>query len=400
MRQQKDITRMPKILFLILGMFTLGCNTFMIAGLFPRIAESIGSSIPLVSQGIAAYGIAYLVSAPVFSVFFAKKSVKSTLQNALVIFIFGNFLSLVAENLYCFLIGRVITGLGAGIFTPLCVALAVELGDQKAKGKVLSMIWGANSAGTVFGVPFAIFLSDKLSWHYSIGFVMVLALIVLTGFSFQTFNFYRESTPGLPQRVKLLVNRRILAVIGISCFSSLASLGLYSFITPIHKGSVHTIAVTLFIWGIGGLMGSSTVGTFVDKTGKPATVMLWVLIGLALSIFSIPFTKLIPYLSLISYFLWGAFIWAIPTPQQHLLFEIEKNQKTILSALNSSAIGLGCSLGTMFGGLAIASGVKVNYLPYLATSVMVVVVFFQYFLNEKFMRNAEKRPARKILLGN
>src|SRR5262245_48205775 len=144
---------MTRLFFLILGMFTVGSSSFMIAGLLPKIGLTIGQPISITGQGITAFSLTYLFSAPFFSVVFANKSAKRTLQLALIVFLLGNLLTLASENIVLFLFGRVLTGLGAGIFNPLCVGIAIQMGDQKAKGKVLSLVWGANSAGVVFGVP-------------------------------------------------------------------------------------------------------------------------------------------------------------------------------------------------------------------------------------------------------
>lgn len=144
---------MKRLFFLTLGMFTVGSSPFMIAGLLPKINQTIGQPISITSQGITAFSLTYLFSAPLFSIVFANKSSKPILQLALTVFLLGNLITLASENFVAFTLGRILTGLGAGIFNPLCVSIAIQLGEQTAKGKVLSLVWGANSAGAVFGVP-------------------------------------------------------------------------------------------------------------------------------------------------------------------------------------------------------------------------------------------------------
>jgi len=374
---------MKRLFFLTLGMFAVGSSPFMIAGLLPSIGQTIGQPISITSQGITAFALTYFFSAPLFPIFFANKSVKHILQLALTVFLLGNLVTMTAESFVWFMTGRALTGLGAGIFNPLCVSIAFQLGGQAAKGKILSLVWGANSAGVVFGIPFGIYLSSRFNWQFSIGYVFVLGIITLAGLSLQRVDISLPTPSSLRDRLRLLVDKDILPVVGITCFTSMASLGLYSYVAPIQAGSPNTLTASLFFWGLGGFIGSSSVGFFVDRTKKPLVVMAFILIGLMLTFIAIPFTKDVPYLGLTTFFMWGAFGWATPTPQQHVLFELREEQKTILSALNSSAIGLGSSLGTAIGGVAIASGLKEIDLPFIAAILLVGVFIGQFTLIKK-----------------
>ncbi|MEZ4744094.1 MAG: hypothetical protein R3B45_16870 [Bdellovibrionota bacterium] len=160
----------------------------------------------------------------------------------------------------------------------------------------------------------------------------------------------------------------------VSEFGTLLLCGLDSIETS------HSLAISLFFWGLGGFVGSSFVGFWIDFTKKPQAVMAFILVGLMLAIITIPITKDLPYFGLLSYFMWGVFGWAMPTPQQHILFQICESQKAILSALNSSAIGLGSSIGTAIGGAIIARGFNVADLPYLSAFLLIFVFFCQLML--------------------
>ncbi len=374
------------LILLAIGMFTVGCNTFLIAGLLPQIGETIGQSVAVTGQGLSIYSLTYLLSAPLFSIAFANKPVKGLIQVALTVFIVGSLITLFAQNILLFLLGRSIAGIGAGIFTPLCISIAVHLADASAKGRVLSFVWGASSAGVVFGVPIGLYLSSFFHWQLSIAAISVLALIALIGFSLQRAELSLPESPSLAARLKLLIDPSTLSVIGISCLTATASLGLYSYVTLLQSGSPNSLSMTLFSWGLGGFVGSSLVGTFIDKSGKPRVVMATILAGLMLSVLAIPFLKNLPYLGLIPFFMWGAFGWAVPTPQQKILFELHENQASILAAINSSALGLGSALGTLLGALLISLGSSEIYLPFSAATLLLFVLMGQLLL----INNANK----------
>jgi predicted MFS family arabinose efflux permease len=369
------------ILAIVIGMFTVGCNSFMITGLLPQIGQTIGQPIAVTGQGITSFGLAYFLSAPLFIMIFSNKSVKRTIQSALLVFLLGNLITLTSKTIVLFLIGRFLAGIGTGIFTPLCVSIAINFGGLSTRGRVLSLIWGANSAGAVFGVPIGLYLSSFLNWQLSIAYIIILGLLTFIGFSLQNTDIQPPILPSLEDRFRLLADKKIMLIIGVTCFISMASLGLYSYVAPIHQsGAPHSLAIIVFIWGLGGFIGSSLVGFFIDLTKNPQAIVTSILIALILTFITIPLTRNLPYLGLIPFFMWGAFGWAIITPQQHILFELKEKQESILVALNASAIGLGSAFGTAIGGLIIAVGFKEINLPFFAATLLLVVFIGQSIL--------------------
>lgn len=140
------------LVFLVLGMFSVGCNTFLTAGLLAPISQTLGQPIAVTEQGISLFSFAYLISAPLFSILFANKSVKRTIQLALTVFIFGNLITLLSENIVLFFFGRCLAGIGAGISTPLCITMLA--------GLIIPLDFGKASAFS--GCNFIIFRNEQL----------------------------------------------------------------------------------------------------------------------------------------------------------------------------------------------------------------------------------------------
>ncbi|MBX9567939.1 MAG: MFS transporter [Candidatus Obscuribacterales bacterium] len=368
------------LIFLAVCMFSVGCNVFLIAGLLPQIGETIGQTAAITGQGLTLFSLTNLLSALFFSVLFANKPAKQIIQLALTVFLFGNLVTLFSNNIALFLIGRAIAGIGTGIFTPLCITLAVHMVNESEKGRALSFVWGSSSAGVVFGVPIALYLSSLFQWQLSIAFDIAFGLLGLVGFSLQKADTSLPPSPPLGDRLRLMVDPKTLAVIAITCFTAMASLGLYSYVTLVQSGSPNSLSMTLFSWGLGGFVGSSLVGTFIDRSKNPRLIMALILAGLLLSFIAIPFTRELSYIGLIPFFMWGAFGWAVPTPQQKILFELHENQGSMLAAINSTSLGLGSTLGTLLGGLIISSGFEETYLPFPAATLLLFVLIGQLIL--------------------
>ena len=368
---------MKQLIFLAMGMFTIGCNSFIIAGLLPQISETFEQPISIIGQSITIFSLAYFLSAPIFSMIFTQKSAKNIIQLALTIFVFGNLLTIISNNIILFFIGRALVGIGAGIFTPLCITIAIHFVGASSKGRVLSFVWGANSAGVVFGVPIGIYLSSLVNWKLSIFYIVFLGLITLIGFSIQQFHINLPTPSTFIDRINLIMDKKIMSIIGVTCFTTVASLGLYSYIASIQVTSPHSLSLIMFIWGLGGFIGSSLVGIFIDGTKRPQMIMAMILLGLFLTIILIPFTVNILYFGLIPIFIWGAFGWATTAPQQHILFDLREKEGVFLAALNASAIGLGAAIGTALGGLIIAFEFRKSNLCYFAAILLLIVFIWQ-----------------------
>src|SRR5437879_1083022 len=130
---------MKRLIFLAAGMFTLGCDDYVIAGLLPGISASLGTSFAGAAQGFAAFGIAYVASAPVCALLLAKKPARSVLFTALALFALGNAMTLLSTRLTSYLVSRAIAGLGAGLYLPTAVDSAAQLVEPGARGRALSL---------------------------------------------------------------------------------------------------------------------------------------------------------------------------------------------------------------------------------------------------------------------
>jgi predicted MFS family arabinose efflux permease len=371
---------MKALVFLMAGMFTMGCDDYVVAGLLPGLGATLKTSMAGAAQGITAFNFTYMLCAPAFAILLARKPARSVLIAALVIFCAGNLLTLVSPNLGAYMVSRAIAGIGAGMFLPIAVAAAAQSVEPDAQGRTLGLIWGANSAGAVIGVPVGLWLSATHGWQAAIWLILLLAAVTLIGVALRQPNVQAEAPPTFGEQLRFLVDRRVLSIIGVTCLTAAGSLGLYCFIAPLQAGLANTPDAALTLWNIGGLIGSVAIGYVVDKTGQPRSVMAAILVTLFIAILALPFVSAIPILGLLPFFLWGALGWATVTPQQLSLIELEPGHEASVVALNSSAVGLGSVIGPALGGLALTGGLDVRYLPYGACGLLLCALAWQVAL--------------------
>jgi predicted MFS family arabinose efflux permease len=370
---------MKKIWILTLGMFALGMDTYIVAGLLPDMGKTFNKGSAEIGQGVTVFTLFFALSAPIFSTILAKYSVKKILLIALLAFGIANILTMLSMNYTMYILSRCIAGLGAGLFSPMAVSSGGHLVDQKDKGKALSFIVGGMSVGTVIGVPVGLQLANSMSWRWSIGVIVLISFIALISTYVLLPNFKLPATPSLKERFSLFVNPHVLRVVSVTICAAIASLGLYTYLSQIINTYLSSNYISLFltVWGIGGLVGSFGVGFVIDKFKNTKFLMLIILIILSLSILFIPTLIKIPYLSTIPFILWGAMGWATQAPQQHILLKSHANHGSASVALNSSLNYLGSAFGAGLGGFLLAQGLGVNILIYSAFAVVLVGILMQ-----------------------
>ena len=63
---------MKKVWVLTIGMFALGMDAYIVAGLIPAIGDNFNKNSAEVGQGVTVFTLFFAISAPIFSTLLAK----------------------------------------------------------------------------------------------------------------------------------------------------------------------------------------------------------------------------------------------------------------------------------------------------------------------------------------
>ncbi|MBC8780143.1 MFS transporter [Staphylococcus capitis] len=359
---------MKKILILALGMFSLGMDTYIVAGLIPEMSRSLNQSSTAIGQGVTIFTLVFAISAPLFSIFLAKINVKQTLIFALIIFIFANIMTSLAVNLPIYLLARAIAGLGAGIFSPMAVSTGSQLVENKNRGKALATVVGGLSIGTVIGVPLGIQISNLSSWRVTLLFIVLISTLTCVLIAIHFRAIFAPTPPSIKERFKLFIHPHIIRIMTVTVCAAIASLGLYTYLSKIveHYQSIYSLTTYLMLWGIGGLIGSFSIGFIIDMFKFTNLIVLSIMILLLFSFILLPISIHTPIASCLPFLLWGAMGWATQAPQQHILIKNYKSYGETAVALNSSVNYLGSSIGSALCGSLLFITHNINMLVYLS----------------------------------
>lgn len=106
-------------------------------------------------------------------------STKALITMALVFMIIGSVLGAISPNFSVLLIGRLIQGLGTGIFIPLMFSVVLMIFPIQKRGAVMGIVGLVLTAGPALGPSIAGLIISSSSWHYIFWIMVVLNVLLL-----------------------------------------------------------------------------------------------------------------------------------------------------------------------------------------------------------------------------
>lgn len=360
----------------VVGSIALGLDAYMIAGLLPALAVSMGSREAVVGLGVAAFTGSYAIAGPLLAGRAGRNSRRSLIV-ALAVFTLANLVTAFSTAVAPFLAARAVAGAAAGVYSPLSSAVAASLAGPEDRGKALSLVLSGLAIGTVFGVPLGLALAGRWGWRAAIVLIAVTGAAALVGVL-----THGEALPPVPASspaARLRAARRPdnLVTVTVTLLTGIASLGLYTYLTIIlgHSSLASHQTAAICVWGLGGAVGALGIGHLVDRK-QPLRLSTLLLAVLTIALVGMTASHA-PAVILVSLFLWGICGWASLAPQQHVLLGANPDDGATAVAANASANYLGSALGATLGSLLVAHHASPATLCLAAATVAALAVIGQ-----------------------
>ncbi|WP_413043861.1 MFS transporter [Pseudomonas sp. YJ42] len=351
----RNTTQLP-IYLIALGAFSLGMASYVTAGLIPMIESSFSVSVAVAAQLVTAFTLAYGLGSPIFVALTPPDRQRTGLLVALALFVAANAASALATDFNALMIWRAVAGIGAGVYLAMGIGASAALSSSERRGKSIAIIMGGMASGVVLGVPLSLMIADQAGWQAALWLVTLLGLLALAGLAVLLPALPAAPASSLRQKLAILADGHVVTILLVSLLAAIASLGMYTFIAPLladpNYGAVRSVTPYLWIWGIGGVLGSFFIGPVVDRLRGPVLVLSIMLI-LSASLFVLPLAAALgAWLVMLPIALWGAVGWALQVPQNNELILARQTQGdgNLAIALNESALYLGSAIGAAAGG--------------------------------------------------
>jgi len=346
-----------RLLILAAGMFAIGTDSFVVAGILDQVAGSLNVSLALAGQMVTLYALSYALLSPVIAAALANWPRKRLLLTGMVIFVIGNVITALAPNIELVLASRLIAGLGAAMFSPTATAAGASLVAPEQRGRALAIVIAGLTSATALGAPLGTFIGGLMDWRATMWFVSAVGAVAAIGVAWRLPAIPSAPAVSLARRLEPLSDSRVLLTI-LTTFLTYAGLFLvYTYIGSSFDratgGNASVLAGLLLLWGVAATVGNLAAGRLTDRFGSRKIINVSI-VALTLNFALLPWTSASLATAIPALIVWGLFGWGMLVPQQHRLISIVPSAAPLLLGLNSAALYVGVSMSGVIGGAAIS----------------------------------------------
>ncbi|WP_321814084.1 MULTISPECIES: MFS transporter [unclassified Paraburkholderia] len=366
-----------RLLTLALGMFALGTDSFVFAGILPEIACDFHVSIGAAGQLITVYALSYALLGPTIAALAANVARKRMLMGGIGLFVVANLATIVAPNIGIALATRALAGLGAAMFSPTASGTGTMLVPPERRGYALSIIVAGLTSSTALGSPLGAVIGGLASWHWTLVFVAALGLAAFAGIWAFMPEVPLAPAISLSKRLAPLADSRVGLTLTATVLAQIGTFTIFSYFPLVFdRATGHSpmvLGALLVLYGLAGTASNLLTGRILDKVGS-RKVLILMLAAVAAVLFTMPWSSAHLWSAALAVIVWGACSWGFLVPQQFRLASLNPSMTAVLVGLNTSGTYIGVSIAGAVGAAAIplVGGHQLGFL----SSISVVVALF------------------------
>jgi len=348
----------PRIILLALGMFALGTDAFIVAGVLPVIAQETGVTEGLVGQLITIFALTYGLGAPVLAAATAHWPRHRVLMGALGLLSLANLASALSPSFPLLMLTRILAGCFAATYTPLAFAVGIELAPPAKRGQALALVVSGLNVATVLGAPLGTLIGEHFGWRFSFTLVAGLAgvaflFLVICGLPTSA----TSATPAplsLKERLRPITQPRVVLALFPALLWNVGVYVMYPYVALLLQQKLHIsdVSILLAFFGLGIVLANWMSGRLSDRFAPDLLVVLF-LVTLIVIQLVLPLVTTTISSGAIMLLLWGMSFALLFIPQQQRLLNMAPAHANVILALNNSALYLGIAGGAAVGGLAL-----------------------------------------------
>jgi MFS transporter, DHA1 family, inner membrane transport protein len=354
----------PPLVALAIAAFGIGTSEYVIMGLLPNLARNFNVSIPKAGALVTGYALSVTFGSPLIALATAKLERKLTMLLLMGVFILGNLACALAPTYNLLFAARVLTALCHGAFFGIGSVVASNIVPRNQRAQAIALMFSGLTLANVLGVPAGTALGQAFGWRASfwaivpIGFIAAGALVLF-------LPPQAAASGSLLHEFRVLRKPQVLLVLGISTLASSSLFCVFTYIAPtllsITDVSVHTVTLTLLLFGVGITIGNLAGGALSDW--RPLAFLIGALITLIGSLIALYFAEpyVVPAIAMV--LIWGAIHFAAGAPLQSRIVDQASTAPNLASTLNQGAFNLGNAIGATVGGMLLTAGFGYHHLP-------------------------------------
>lgn len=353
---------MPLALWaLTISAFAVGTTEFVIVGLLPTIAESLGVSLPSAGLLVSLYALGVTIGAPVLTALTGRLPRKTLLLALMALFIAGNAFAAVAPGYGSLIVARFLTGLAHGVFFAIASTIASGLVSRDRESSAIAMAFLGLTVALVTGVPLGTWIGQSFGWQATFLGVVLLGVIGLIASAVLVpSDLPQSASPGLRAQARVLTSPRLLLVYLITALGYGGNFIAFTYLAPMLTDvtglSAGAVSLVILLYGASVAVGNILGGRLADRMGPvPALTLIFAGLAVLLAAFGLALPHPVAAVAVVA--LWGGFAFANVPPLQAYVVQIARQVSPdavdVASGLNIGAFNLGIALGAVVGGVVV-----------------------------------------------
>ena len=359
------------LLALAISAFAIGTTEFLIMGLLPDVARDLHVTIPAAGLLVTGYALGVAAGAPLLAVLTSRMPRKLALQLLMSVFIVGNVMCAVAGNYALLMVARVVASFAHGSFFGIGAVVAASLVPQDKRASAIAMMFTGLTLATVLGVPFGTAIGQQFGWRVAFWIVSGLGVVALIGVTALVPNLHGVAPAKLGHEVRVLRDPQVWLALGMTVLGFGGVFVVFTYIAPILEQvsgfSPRGVTLMLVLFGVGLTLGNMLGGKLADRALMRSLMGILAALAVVMAIFTKTSHASVP--AAITVFVWGVAAFATVPPLQMRVVAKASAAPNLASTLNIGAFNVGNAMGAWLGGLAIAHGVALAVLPWVAAAV-------------------------------
>jgi MFS transporter, DHA1 family, inner membrane transport protein len=363
------------LLALAVSAFGIGTSEYIIMGLLPDLAHSLGVSIPKAGVLVSGYALSVTLGSPLVALALSRMDRKRALLILMGMFIGGNALCALAPTFLLLLIARILTALCHGAFFGIGSIMAFHLVPRSERAQAITLMFSGLTLANVLGVPAGTALGQAFGWRFAFWALVPVGLIAGLGL-WRMVPHQAPENMELKHEFRAALRPQVQLVLTLSTLCSVSLFCVFTYIAPILEQitrlSPTSVSKVLVVFGVGITVGNLLGGRLSDWKQMPVLIggiMLLIVILLVM-----PFLVLSLTPAVVMIFVWGCVHFATGSPLQARIVEQAKGAPNLASTLNQGAFNLGNALGASLGGILLTEGISYRYLPWGSAAVAAVAL--------------------------
>lgn len=345
-----------RLIVLAAGMFAIGTDSFVVAGILPEVAQSLDVSIVVAGQMVTLYALSYALLSPVIAAAAAHWPRKRLLLAGMAVFVLGNVATAIAPTIEWVMASRVLAGLGAAMFSPTATAAGASLVPPEKRARALAIVIAGLTSATAFGSPIGTYIGGLGDWRAAMWFVTAAGLVSSVAVYTMLPDLPALPAVSLRQRLAPLKDSRVVLTLltTLAAYSGMFAVYTYIGVTfdRVTGGKPDLLAGLLLMWGFAAMVGNLAAGKLTDRFGSRN--IIYGAIGLSAIAFALmPWASAHYWSAAVVIVVWGVCGWGLIVPQQHRLISMSPSSAPLLLGLNSAALYIGVSAAGVIGAASI-----------------------------------------------